>query len=334
MKITDQKSLLTVCCVAYNQETYIRDALESFVMQKTDFPFYVLIGDDASCDSTPNIICEYAEKYPAIVKPILRDENIGATRNSLDLYSRVDTKYVALCDGDDYWTDPNKLQIQVDFLEKHKNFTICFHPVLAKWQDRTHEDEILPPLKRIKNRNVFGFRDLLKGNVIYSSSVVFRWQLAGRSEIFPEDIVPGDWFLQLLHAWRGKVGFINKLMSVYRINHTSWETNTEDEIYRKYGYGILCFYDAVEKEFGISQTKAKRRSVVKMFYPLPAMDIVKVLTKYPVLVPKVKRHYCINAVFYKMCSLLSFGASKKKFKGRFEESSSIVKLLDDTIKSF
>ncbi len=127
------KPLIVIRCVTYNHEPYIRDALEGFVMQKTNFPFVAIVHDDASTDGTAAIIREYAEKYPDIIKPIYETENQyskkdGSLRCIIDkACEETGAKYYAMCEGDDYWTDPLKLQKQVDFLESNSECTCTFH---------------------------------------------------------------------------------------------------------------------------------------------------------------------------------------------------------------
>ena len=125
-----ESPVVSICCLTYNHEPYIRQCLDGFVMQKTNFPIEILIHDDASTDRTQDIIREYEAKYPNIIKPIYQKENqyskgipIGITFNM----SRAQGKYVAMCEGDDYWTDPYKLQKQVDFLESHPDYVMCSH---------------------------------------------------------------------------------------------------------------------------------------------------------------------------------------------------------------
>ena len=126
------KYLVAIKCATYNHEPYIRDALEGFVMQKTNFPFVAIVHDDASTDGTPDIIREYAAKYPDIIKPIYETENQyskrdGSLRRIMNAAVEASgAKYVALCEGDDYWTDPLKLQKQVDFLESHPDYSLVF----------------------------------------------------------------------------------------------------------------------------------------------------------------------------------------------------------------
>lgn len=125
-----KEPLVSICCLTYNHAPYIRDTIEGFLIQKTNFPFEIIIHDDASTDGTDEIIREYEAKYPDIIKPIYETEN----QHSKELgkvtkitYSAACGKYIALCEGDDYWTDPYKLQKQVDFLEENEEYAVCFH---------------------------------------------------------------------------------------------------------------------------------------------------------------------------------------------------------------
>lgn len=134
-----ESPVVSICCLTYNHEPYIRQCLDGFVMQKTNFPIEILIHDDASTDRTQDIIREYEAKYPNIIKPIYQKENQYSKGVKVSLvynYSRAKGKYIALCEGDDYWTDPYKLQKQVDFLESHPDYVMCSH----KW-DELLEDE-------------------------------------------------------------------------------------------------------------------------------------------------------------------------------------------------
>ena len=132
MNINGEKDIkqiiVSIICTAYNHEKYIRDALEGFVMQKTNFRFEAIVHDDASTDGTATIIREYAEKYPDIIKPIYETENQYSKHDgSLQkiMNEACNGKYIAICEGDDYWTDSYKLQKQIDFLESHRDYTMC-----------------------------------------------------------------------------------------------------------------------------------------------------------------------------------------------------------------
>ena len=134
-----ENPFVSICCLTYNHESYIRQCLDGFVMQKTKFPIEILIHDDASTDGTQDIIREYEAKYPNIIKPIYQKENQYSKGVKVSLvynYSRAKGKYIALCEGDDYWTDPYKLQKQVDFLESHPNYVMCSHRFDQYYEDR------------------------------------------------------------------------------------------------------------------------------------------------------------------------------------------------------
>lgn len=118
--------LVSVTILTYNHEKYIRECLDSVVCQQTDFPFEVIVADDASTDNAPQIIQEYADKYPNLIVPILRKKNIGICANSIDVVKRCRGKYIAALDGDDSWCNPKKLQIQFDFLEQHPDYSGIF----------------------------------------------------------------------------------------------------------------------------------------------------------------------------------------------------------------
>lgn len=122
--------LLSVSLITYNQEKYIRQCLDGIMMQETSFPIEVLVHDDASTDGTQDIINEYAKRYPDLIKPLFQKENQYSKGVKIDMefnYQRALGKYIATCEGDDFWTDPHKLQRQVNILEKHPEYSICCH---------------------------------------------------------------------------------------------------------------------------------------------------------------------------------------------------------------
>ena len=123
--------LVSVCTITYNHENYINEAIDSFLMQETDFPFEVLISDDCSPDGTADVIRQYMEKFPNIINANLRDKNVGAAINGTENLQRAKGEYIALCEGDDYWTDPLKLQKQVSFLEGHEEYVITYSDIQA-----------------------------------------------------------------------------------------------------------------------------------------------------------------------------------------------------------
>lgn len=136
--------MVSIRCTTYNHEKYIRQALEGFVMQQTSFRFEAIVHDDASTDGTAGIILEYARKYPEIIKPVIEKENLYHLRNGAIIRTVTPLlrgKYVAMCEGDDYWTDPNKLQKQVDFLESHPDYSLCFANAKLHYEDKGLTEE-------------------------------------------------------------------------------------------------------------------------------------------------------------------------------------------------
>ena len=210
---------LSVLTLAYNHAEFIAQNIESVLAQQTSFPVQHIIADDGSTDGTQKIILDFATRYPHIVPVFRKDRNKAGWRNVQALFDMCRTEYAALCDGDDYFTDPAKLQIQVDFLDQHKDCALCFHPVKVVYEDDSKQERIYPPVEQLPRgiKPFYYLSDLLKCNLIQTNSVVYRWRFRnGLPEWFRPDCCPGDWYWHLLHAELGKIGFINKIMSVYR----------------------------------------------------------------------------------------------------------------------
>lgn len=230
---------VSVVTITYNQEEYIREALDSFVAQKANFDIEVVVSDDCSTDKTAEIIREYAGTHPNLFKPILRKANIGVQANMKSALQAATGKYIALCEGDDYWTDINKLQCQVDLLDASPDMALCFHPVKVKFEAGEEPDKIYP--KREKDQ-VFDRLELLRGNYIQTNSVMYRRQ---NYEHLKTDLLPYDWYLHLYHAQFGRIGFIDRVMSVYRrhVGGLWWEQHRDmDGFWRKHGLAHLRLY--------------------------------------------------------------------------------------------
>lgn len=258
---------VTVLCFAYNQEQFIRNVLNGFIMQKTDFPFEVLVHDDASTDKTPDIIREYAEKYPNIIIPILSKTNhfqAGLSITNVEFCPRIRGKYVAHCDGDDWWTDDHKLQKQVDFLDANPDFSICATQATIVWSDNSHIPVICPSDKFLKTRHVQTFDDLVKENFIVNSTVMYRWNYTP-SDLPHENIMPSDWFFHLLHARYGKIKTLAEPMVVYsRWNGGVWQDGNNDEFFVKNYLKLIQFYKQVEKKFNVDKSTATVQTLLQI----------------------------------------------------------------------
>lgn len=218
---TTNNPLVSICCITYNHEHYIRDAIESFLMQKTDFQFEILIHDDASTDKTADIIREYEQNYPTIFNPIYQTENqYSRGKNPLLLvFQAAKGKYIAICEGDDYWTDPLKLAKQIDEMEKHPDCYISFHPAKIRWVDKSKRDRIfgrhnnsvaIIPAKKV----ILG-----GGHFIPTMSIILRREVISQIISFfqiAKDAPIGDYYLQTVGSLHGGALYLPDIMSIYR----------------------------------------------------------------------------------------------------------------------
>jgi glycosyltransferase involved in cell wall biosynthesis len=211
---------VSVLCLSYNHEHYIESALQGFIAQKTTFPVEFLIGDDASKDSTRDIIAKYAA-LDSRIKPFYREKNMGPVPNCYDLMNRIDSMYVAVCDGDDYWTDPLKLQKQVDYMEGNLQCSLCFHRIteLSQSTGETRSPDVKDFIsEESREFGVFSYRDLVSCNFIGSVSVVWRWPF--KKGYVPTDFLKnrflGDYPIHLITALNGTIDYLPDDMAVYR----------------------------------------------------------------------------------------------------------------------
>lgn len=214
MTSIERINTVSVCVITYNHEKYIKQSLDSILNQETKFNFEIIIGEDCSTDSTREIVLSYKEKFPEKIKLLLNPNNIGMIPNFINTLNSCSGKYIALCEGDDYWIDNNKLQKQVDFLEANLNYSLCFHNALVI-------DERIPENKTKFNspnqKYTSTINDVIKEWFVASASILFRSEFLKLPDWF-KDIYNGDYALQLLLADKGPFGYINETMSVYNKN--------------------------------------------------------------------------------------------------------------------
>jgi glycosyltransferase involved in cell wall biosynthesis len=208
---------VSVCMITYNQEAFISEAIESVLIQQTDFEYELVIGEDCSTDRTREIVVEYANNYPDRIRTLLHEHNMGlmGKNNLVATYHACRGKYIALLEGDDYWTDPLKLQKQVDYLETHPECALCFHNVLMIHNDKSQPDRLY---NSIYQKEISNFEDLLTSYFTQTCSVMFRNGLIMK---FPDvfyHVFAGDRLLFLFVSEHGFLGYINQVMSVYRIH--------------------------------------------------------------------------------------------------------------------
>ena len=215
---------VSIICNAYNHEKYIRKTLEGFVCQKTTFPFEVLIHDDASTDQTAEIIREYEKQYPELIKPIYQTQNQysqGVSITKAFQIPRVTKKYTAMCEGDDYWTDPEKLQKQVDALEKNPQVDICAHSAL-RVEARTEQP--LSMVKPAEQDTILPAENVIMGGGEYvaTNSLVYRSELDIQIPDYRQNMM-FDYTLQIQGSLRGGMLYLADCMAAYRfMSGGSW----------------------------------------------------------------------------------------------------------------
>ena len=280
--------LVSIHCLVYNHEPYIRDCLEGFVMQKTNFPFEAIVHDDASTDKSADIIREYAEKYPHIIKPIYQTENQysqknGAIGRAVNAITRG--KYIALCEGDDYWTDPLKLQKQVDFLESHPDYSMsCTDAVVLspegelQWP-RYQDSQDIPIIDTILNGGLW----------IHTCSMLYRKYLKKDYPEFAAKCHVGDYPLAIHLALKGKIYFHNEKMVTYRFkSQGSWTSRNQVN---------EAFYDNFLSEvYMLAEFNKYSRGVYNKIFQ---KKIGKYIISYLLCVPTMK-----NRIFHDLSKII------------------------------
>lgn len=225
--------LVSISCITYNHAPYIKQCLDGFLMQRTNFAFEVLVHDDCSTDGTTEIIKEYESKYPEIIKPIYEDENQyqqgKPSGSSVWNYPRAKGKYIALCEGDDYWTDPLKLQKQVDIMEENIEYTMCCSDAVIK----TNDSEL--DWKRYAEDQTIPVEDIILGGGLFiqTATLLFRCELISKERYpdFAKKCHVGDYPLQIFAALTGKVFWFADKMAVYRFQvGNSWTSLNKTQI--------------------------------------------------------------------------------------------------------
>jgi hypothetical protein len=206
---------VSVCMITYNHERYIAQAVESVLSQRITFPIEIVIGEDASRDRTQEILWGLAKQHPDTIRLKLGEQNIGGQANFMETFARCRGQYVAMLEGDDYWTCVDKLQRQADVLDDHPEWAMCFHPCACLYEDGLQGTPIYP---FNWTKPVATIDDLFSANFIPTSAVLFRNRLFPEFPAWFRELLAGDWPLHILNAAHGDIGFMPEIMSVYRIH--------------------------------------------------------------------------------------------------------------------
>jgi glycosyltransferase involved in cell wall biosynthesis len=201
--------LASVHIITYNQESYVARAIEGALQQQTDFGVEIVVGEDCSTDGTREIVFRYQQKHPELVRVITSDRNVGPFENSKRVREACRGRYLAFCDGDDYWTDPHKLQKQVDFLEANPEYSLCCHDV----------DVVCDGVPRVCTfveftKDTFSFEDAVMGHFIPTASIVCRRELIAAVPSWLKECIGLDIFMELLLLDKGLGRYIHETMAV------------------------------------------------------------------------------------------------------------------------
>lgn len=206
---------VSVATITYQHENYIADAIESVLAQKTAFPIEMVIGEDCSKDRTRNIVKEYCARHPEVIRLLDHETNLGPHANFVATVMACEGEYIALLDGDDYWTAPDKLHAQVELMDANPDLSFCFHPARYVQENGATASTVVHPPGR---RDLYRIDDLTQWLNIQTSTMLFR---RSALEPFPDwftEAYVGDWALQFLLAKNGDIGHIDREMSVYRLH--------------------------------------------------------------------------------------------------------------------
>lgn len=297
--------LVSISCITYNHEPYIAQTLDGFLMQKTDFPFEVLIHDDASTDRTADIIREYEAKFPKLIKPIYQKENqyskgftsVSATWN----FPRAKGKYIALCEGDDYWIDENKLQMQVDFLENNPEYGMCFHDAVVV---NELENEVDSFSYHVIEKD-YSATELFENWVVPTASMLFKKEILCYKLADRKNFIAGDIVLVEQACVYGKVHGFKKKMSVYRIqeNGLTWSKERREKILRLHPN----HYIALKKNFPLISKFVINKKISESY----------LILAYKIGTKKEKFFWLINSIRYG--GLYPFSCVLKKIiKGKIQ----------------
>jgi|GEM_PF-1289237 len=323
------KPLVSICCAAYNHEKYIEDTLNGFLMQDVDFDYEILIHDDASTDNTAQIIRQYEKKYPDKIFPIYQIENqYSQGKKYSDLnYERVKGKYVAICEGDDYWTDPLKLRLQIQAMEKNPTCEISFHSALSK-NCLTNKETIIG---KYDNKNsIIDINDVIikKHDMIPTASCIVTKNVLQKVLEYKSTrsyLTVGDLYFQIFGSLQGGAIYIDRIMSVYRhFTPQSWSMS-QDKSFDNQIKHLLAMAKSYQELDAITEnkyTKAFQQSTIKRLFSVTGYesfdDFPKEFYPYKILFRELLNQLLVedNYLIYgaSVCSRLILNEMDKKIE--------------------
>ena len=252
---------VTVLVMTYNHERYVAQALDSALAQDTSFDYEVVVSEDCSTDGTRAIVLDYARRHPDTIRLLLSERNVRSNEVVARGIRAARGAYVALLDGDDYWTSPGKLEAQAGFLDRHPDCAIVFHNALVVHADGSREPWLWTP-EALRRRATLD--DLWAGNFIATASTMFRRGLVPEIPAWYADFFPiTDWPLHILNAEHGWIGYLDEVMSVYRYHATGWYSPLSEAQKQD---ATAAFYRRINASLGYRYDRAIRRACARYFF--------------------------------------------------------------------
>ncbi len=243
------KIKLSVVVQANNFEKYVRKCLDSILMQKVNFEYELLCSDDCSTDNSLAILEEYQSKFPNIIKVVKNAKNLGSAKTALKLYSLTQGQYMTVIDGDDYLIDENRFRQQVDFLDQNPDFTGVASNTIMKYEDNSKEDELIVKSEIPTQHTVEDF--ISARTYFHTSAIMFRNIYKNRYPNFlSHEYGEGDWIRAIMHSSQGNIGYIDKIVSVYRVhNKGAWNKMNDFQKMNRNTYACVHFNQFLEKKY-------------------------------------------------------------------------------------
>jgi glycosyltransferase involved in cell wall biosynthesis len=251
----------SVLLMTYNHINYIRQALDSVLMQETDFDVEILISEDCSTDGTREVVLDYYRHYPDKIRLLLSEQNIHSNEVVVRGIEAAQGDYIALLDGDDYWSSHYKLQKQADYLDQHSECSMCFHNALVFYEDGKREPwPWTPP----GHKEISTLEDIWLGNFIATCSTMFRNHLTGKIPDWYISMFPiTDWPLHILNAELGHIGYINEVMGMYRHHRGGFYSPLSEAQKLE---ETLKFYQVMNHNFDFKYNRVVKTAISKYFF--------------------------------------------------------------------
>jgi glycosyltransferase involved in cell wall biosynthesis len=256
---------VSVAMITYNHEKFIAQAIESVLMQITSFPIELVIGEDCSTDRTRQIVQHYAQLRPDVVRPLLPARNLGMHENFQSVLATCRGEFIAILEGDDCWTSPLKLEAQVNFLKSHQDYAICFHNVIAFFEDSRNPPYELCSLEQKEKSTI---DDLILSDFIPTCSIMFPSAKFSRFPDWVNSLGQSDWVLEVLLAQQGHIGYLNAVMASYR-QHPGGVWSNLTRISRN--EDVVKFYENINSYLNFKFDRVIRNLLADLRYELACL---------------------------------------------------------------